>query len=74
MYSRSGINDMLAELAADMPRLLRDEATFLRQYEDRCGLIVAATAPEDVDYVTGVLQAFVDRCGINDLFQNRHAA
>jgi hypothetical protein len=35
MYSRTCINDLLAELAADMPRMMGDMNTFFREYEDR---------------------------------------
>ena len=68
MYSRAGINDMLAKLAADMPRLLRDRNTFLREFEDRSAQILSATAPEDEAYVLEVLEAFVARSAINDQF------
>ena len=68
MYSRTGINDMLAELAAEMPRLLRNRNTFFREFEDRSEQILAATAPEDEAYVREVLEAFVARSGINDKF------
>lgn len=74
MYSRSGINDLLAELAADIPHMLLDVNTFFRQFEDRSEQILAATAPEDEAYVLEVLQAFVDRSGVNDQFIDRHAA
>lgn len=74
MYSRTGINDMLAELASDMPRLLRNRDTFFREYDARSSRILSATSPDDKAYVLGVLQAFADRCGINDLLQDRHAA
>ena len=68
MYSRTGINDMPAEPAADMPRLLRDRHIFFREFEDGSGRILAATAPEDEAYVHEVLEAFVPRSGINDQF------
>ncbi|RYE73068.1 MAG: hypothetical protein EOO81_01640 [Oxalobacteraceae bacterium] len=74
MYSRTGINDMLAELSADMPRMLRDRNTFFREFEDRSELILGAAAPEDQAYVLEVLQAFVDRSGVNDQFHDLHAA
>jgi len=74
MYSRTCINDLLAELAADMPLMMRDMNTFFREYEDRSDQILAATAPEDQPYVTEVLQAFVDRAGVNDEFYDRHVA
>ena len=68
MYSRTGINDMLAELAAELPRLLRDRNAFFREFEDRSEQILAATAPEDEAYVREVLEAFVARSGISDKF------
>ena len=74
MYSRTCINDLLAELAADIPRMMRNMNTFFREYEDRSEQILAATAPEDQAYTMEVLKAFVDRAGINDQFQGRHAA
>jgi hypothetical protein len=74
MYSRTCINDLLAELAADMPRMMGDMNTFFREYEDRSEQILAASAPEDQAYVVEVLQAFVDRSGVNDEFCDRHAA
>lgn len=74
MYSRTCINDLLAELAADMPRMMRDMNTFFREYEDRSEQILAATAPEDQAYAMEVLQAFVDRAGINDPYKDRRAA
>ena len=74
MYSRTGINDMLSELASDMPRLLRNRDTFSQEYDARSAQILSATSPDDKAYVLGVLQAFVDRCGIGDRFQDRQAA
>ena len=68
MYSRTAINDMLAELAADMPRILRERNTFFREFEDRSMQILAMTAPEDEAYVLEVMEAFVARSGINDQF------
>lgn len=70
MYSRTGINDMLAELAADLPRMLADPDRFCAQFEDRCAQILSAAAPADQVYVVEVLEAFATRCGIHD----RHAA
>lgn len=72
MRSRTGINDMLAELASDMPRLLSDRDKFPRLFEDRSEQILASTAPEDEPYVMEVLQAFVDWSGINDQFYDTH--
>ena len=74
MYSRTALNDMLTELAADMPRMLRDVDTFFPQLEDRAKHILAAAAPEDEAYVRAVLQEFVHRSGINDRCIDRHAA
>lgn len=74
MYSRTCINDLLAELAADMPRMMLDMNTFFRDFEDRSEQILSATAPEDQTYTMEVLKAFVDRAGINDRFGARHAA
>ena len=74
MYSRTGINDMLAELAADIPRMLGDKNAFFRDFEDRAEQVLAATAPEDQAYVLEVLEAFVNRCGINDQFTDRYVA
>lgn len=68
MYSRTGINDMLAELAADIPGLLLDRATFFREFGNRSQQILAASAPEDEAYVLEVLGAFMARSGINDRF------
>ncbi|MET0754555.1 MAG: hypothetical protein ABWX88_04970 [Pseudoxanthomonas sp.] len=70
MYSRTGINEMLTELADDMPRLLSDAESFRGKFEDRCKQILAATAPADQAYAREVLEAFAKRCGIHD----RHAA
>lgn len=74
MYSRTCINELLAELAADMPRMMLDMNTFFREYEDRSEQILAATAPEDQVYTMEVLKAFVDRAGVNGRFEARHAA
>jgi len=74
MYSRTCINEMLGELAADIPRMMSNMNTFFREYEDRSEQILAATAPEDQGYAMEVLQAFVDRAGVNDEFYDRHAA
>lgn len=68
MYSRTGLNDMLAELAEDIPRLLRDRNTFFREFADRSQKILAASAPEDEAYVLEVLEAFVARSGIHDQY------
>ena len=73
MYSRTAINDMLTELAADMPRMLRDVDTFFRQFEDRAKHILAAAAPEDEAYVRAVLQEFADRASINERWIVRYA-
>ena len=70
MYSRTGINEMLTELADDMPRLLSEPAAFSCRFEERCKQILAATAPADRAYAREVLDAFAARCGIHD----RHAA
>ena len=74
MYSRTAINDMLADLVTEMPRLLRDRDTFFREFEDRSEQILSATAPEDQAYVLEVLQAFVDRSEVNERFYDLHVA
>jgi len=51
-----------------MPRMMGDMNTLFREFEDRSEQILAATAPEDQAYVVEVLQAFVDRSGVNDEF------
>jgi len=74
MYSRTAINDMLTELAADMPRMLRDVETFFPEFENRTRHLLAAAAPADQAYVRAVVQEFLDRSGVNDPYINRHAA
>ncbi|GEM_PF-828127 len=74
MYSRTAINDMLTELAADMPRMLRDVETFFPEFENRTRHLLAAAAPADQAYVRAVVQEFLDRSGINDRCIDRHAA
>jgi hypothetical protein len=66
MRSRSGVDILLDQLAADLPKMLEDRATFFREFEDRACRILAVTAPEDEDYVDAVLAAYVARARVND--------
>ena len=74
MYSRSAINDMLTELAADLPRMQRDAESFFPAFEERTRHLLAAAAPADEAYVQAVLQEFLDRSGANGCCFDRHAA
>lgn len=64
--SRHGVDILLAQLAADLPRLLEDRNTFFGEFEDRACQILAVTAPEDEGYVDEVLAAYVARAKVNE--------
>lgn len=64
MRSRSGVDILLAQLAADLPAMLEDRNAFTREFEDRACQILAVTAPEDEVYVDEVLAAYVARAGV----------
>jgi hypothetical protein len=58
---RAEIDELLVDLARELPALYKSTETFLRGVEERAAAIIAVTAPEDQQYVLEHLKALIAR-------------
>jgi len=65
MLSQQEIENRLAEIEAEIPRLRLDMNTFYREFEDLTDRLCEDVRDDQQEYVLGRLREMVDRAGIN---------
>ncbi|HBN54995.1 MAG TPA: hypothetical protein DD456_13500 [Stenotrophomonas sp.] len=65
MLTDNEIDDRLAQIEAEIPRLRRNMNTFPREFEDRADRLCGEVSDDQQDYVLDRLRAMVQRAGIN---------
>lgn len=65
MLSQQEIENRLAEIEAEIPRLRLDMNTFYREFEDRTDRLCEDVSDDQQEYVLDRLREMVDRAGIN---------
>jgi len=65
MLTDNEIDDRLAQIEAEIPRLRRSMNTFFREFEDRADRLCGEVRDDQQDYVLDRLGAMVERAGIN---------
>ncbi len=65
MLSQQEIENRLAEIEAEIPRLRLDMNTFYREFEDLTDRLCEDVRDDQQEYVLDRLREMVDRAGIN---------
>ncbi len=65
MLTDNEIEDRLAQIEAEIPRLRRNMNMFFREFEDRTDRLCGEVSDDQQDYVLDRLQEMVTRAGVN---------